>query len=393
MPKKKMKAQKDHTSGKSAGVKMSVPEVSIDLPDLKSAINKASEASENLVSTVEESTFLKTTLSDLGNAIGTVSEVSKGLTLAIENTDTLNTFNNVLDMQNSIGQQTVELQERFKMYDDGVNRTLVDITGPMSGAIADVGMSIVSAQKSFETGLIDSKGFQAAQSVSDLCLNALEIGQSSALSGLYSVNEARDFNAMTEDAIPSLKMISGGLSEVTLSNPVISHDLDLPSLTVVHSETAISDVEIEEYQKKLDEMLSQIDEELVEYRKGCWETFFAKGKDYLGQSSSSMRRLVDSLLRTAAPKEEVMKTEYFKNCKDAKKDSMPTRKARVYYLLGYDKDSAERFRRLAKAFLATYDNLSAWDHQPLKADDFVHGVFITIEGHLLSLLSEWFKEE
>lgn len=66
----------------------------------------------------------------------------------------------------------------------------------------------------------------------------------------------------------------------------------------------------------------------------------------------------------------------------------PTRQARVYYVAGYDDKKTSHTERLTKSFLESWDHLSAWDHEPVNEHGFVYGVFIIIEGHLLSLLSE-----
>jgi len=151
---------------------------------------------------------------------------------------------------------------------------------------------------------------------------------------------------------------------------------------------------LSEYQRKLDELLQEVDPGLVEFRLGCWSAFRAKGYDYVGQASSSMRRLVTDVLVHIAPDDKVTNTDYFKNSPKAK-----TRKgeiswgARIFCATNYDKNKAEHLERLATGLLSAYGNLSAWDHTPLKLHDFVYGSFVAIEGYLLSLLSEVKKEK
>lgn len=109
-----------------------------------------------------------------------------------------------------------------------------------------------------------------------------------------------------------------------------------------------------------------------------------------------MRGLVDTLLRTIAPKSEVVKTDYFKNSPNAKTEKgLPTRKAKIYYAVNYDAKRAEHLERLATGLdgLAIgldefHQNLSAWDHEPINNDQFVYGSFIAIEGCIIALLSE-----
>jgi len=63
---------------------------------------------------------------------------------------------------------------------------------------------------------------------------------------------------------------------------------------------------LSEYQRKLDELLQEVDPGLVEFRLGCWSAFRAKGYDYVGQASSSMRRLVTDVLVHIAPDDKVL---------------------------------------------------------------------------------------
>ena len=195
-----------------------------------------------------------------------------------------------------------------------------------------------------------------------------------------------------KDETPSLNMISSGLTEVVHSMPSFPYETDFPSLDLINKETLISESKTEEHQGKLDSILMKINPTLVKYRCGCWKVFNKKEDDYIGQSSSSMRRLVDTLIRNIAPNKEVAETEYFKENSSAKtKSGQPNRKAKIYYIIDYDKKKTKHLQRQAKGFLELYANLPASDHQPIEDDQFIHGVFITIEGCLLSLLSGWKK--
>jgi hypothetical protein len=102
-----------------------------------------------------------------------------------------------------------------------------------------------------------------------------------------------------------------------------------------------------------------------------------------------MRRFVDKLLRTLAPTKEVMETGLFQESTELKKErKKPTRRDRIYHIMRFNQKKMEHLKKLTEGFLVAYDNLSAWDHEPLKQDDFVSGIFTIIEGYISCLLSE-----
>lgn len=335
---------------------------------------------------------LNINLPGLENTLKTVNELSKGLSLAISNKSFLDNYNGALNLQNSIIGQAKTINEELNLRVGQINSISSQMIAPLSVGIAEAGVLAANTKQSFEFGKINESIFKSTELLSDLCINTLQEQQGIILSGLQAVKNIEDLNRLTIEAIPSLSMVSNGLGELMRTMPTFPYESDFPSLKTINEKILITDSELVEYQKKIDDILFKIDPELVNYRRGCWEAFNKKGADYIGQSSGSMRRLVDELLRIIAPDNDVIKTDYFKNNKNAKTDKgHPKRITKIYYVVNYDFNKAEHFKRLAKGFLESYDNLSAWDHNPQKDDDFVHGVFITIEGYLLSLLSEWQK--
>lgn len=349
------------------------------LRDLPNVVAKASDS-------IPQLNIIPT---NFDNALETVNEFSNKIGLEIENKIVFENYDGVLNLQNSILKQAETLSEELNIITRKTEHILEEITLPISAAVADIGIAAVNSEQNLKLGKISLDAFEATQNLSNLCLDTIEHKQNLVLSGLQSIKEPVEIQLFAKQALPSAQMISAGLTELVTSNPILTYDFNLPGLTTIHEETTVEEEKTREHQRILDSILSKIDPKLVIYRQACWDTFEGKGKNYIGQSSSSMRRLVDTLLRTVAPDEKAMDTEYFKRNKDARtKSGYPKRKTRIYCILDYDQEAAERFRRLAKGFLEAYDNLPAWDHEPLKKDEFVHGVFITIEGYLLSLLSE-----
>jgi len=318
----------------------------------------------------------------------TVNGVSQGLKLSMPNKDLLAGYSSVLNFGNSFSTEVYNLNKNLKLADNQIGSISSLVSAPISGAVASIGALNASMNQNLIFGNVDSSIIESTKRLSGLCIDTLK-EQDKIFSVLAPrLNQIESMASFMNNVNP-LRMVSGGLMELTGS--LYPNSLSVvPDLGVLNEKISLNKKEKSDCQKKLDDILRKINPELVEFRHGCWEAFNKKGKDYIGQSSSSMRRLVDNLFRHIAPIKEVEKTKYFINNKDAKTErGLPNRRANIYYLLDYDKDQAEHFKRLAKGLLETYDNLSSWDHIPGKRDEFVHGVFIVIEGHLLSLLSIW----
>lgn len=246
------------------------------------------------------------------------------------------------------------------------------ILSPITGTIVELGLNAASANKLFEDGVIGKSCFSNLQKISDISFDIIKNQQSVILSELEQSSVLG--NLIQNDRLASFRMTATGLDVMTRATPSFPLDLKLPSLEISRDTLFFNEPQIREEQTKLDDILSEIDSGLVESRRGCWETFNAKRRDYIRQSSCSMRGLVDDLLRNLAP------------------GKFPTRKDKIYYIVGLEAKKAEHLKRATRALLETYDNLSAWDHKPMKNDEFVRGVFITIEGCLISLLSERRKD-
>lgn len=325
----------------------------------------------------------------LEGSLATVNELSKGLSVAMPNQELFKGYSNALDLQKSTFEQVNALTERFKEGAMQLNNIASNILAPVSATIAEIGLATANASQLFNLGKINESTLLSVQKLSDLSLETIQGQQGFALSGLQAIKDSESLNRFTCDSVASLQMITNGLDGVMQSTPVFPSVLDLPDLEAIRKETAITKEELAEHQRKLDSLLQEMDPELIEFRLGCWNTFHAKGRDYIGQASSSMRRLVDGVLWLIAPDEEVIRTRYFKTSPRAKtKNGKPTRKARIYCATDYDRKQTKHLERLATGLLGTYDNLSAWNHKPKERHGFVYGSFVTIEGYLLSLLSE-----
>lgn len=323
------------------------------------------------------------------NSISAINELSTGLTLAMDNASPfISSYQGVVSTQARVLNSSITLGESLSGGTLNINNFIGTTVGPLSGAIAGVGLATLNANKLYQVGSIGVSSFASAQKISDLCLDVVE-KQQNVLFGTLNRIEGSGVLQAGIDSMVSSKIISSGVNTVLRSLPTYPTDLELPNLETVYEIGEITEKELSEHQEKLDILLLNIDPSLVEYRKACWETFKKKGKDYIGQSSSSMRRLVDDVLRILAPNEKVLETDFFKNSPVAKdQKGKPTRKARVYHIVRFDEQKAEHLERLVRGFLEAYDNLPAWDHKPIQQDSFVYGVFITIEGYLISMLSE-----
>jgi hypothetical protein len=333
----------------------------------------------------------------LKSSISVIDELSKNLSIAMPTIELHKDYNNVLGLQKSSFDQIESLNTKFstEIGKIKINSIVSDMMVPASAAIADIGLITNNATQLFELGKINKDTLLSTQKLSGLCLDTIQEQQRLALDGLCAIKVPENFNKFSVESIAPFQMITNGLSEAVRSFPTFPHAIDLPSLEIIRDSGSITKDELVNLQEKLDSFLGDIDPELVEFRKGCWKAFFTKGPDHIGQSTSSMRRFVDTLLRKLAPDEDVIKTNYFRNnSKEARAENgRPTRKARLYYATDYETKHTEHLKRLIRWFLNVYDDLSAWEHQPLKNDNFVHGIFIATEGHILSLLSERRKKK
>lgn len=325
----------------------------------------------------------------VGNSLAAVNEFSKSLSLAMPNQELLRNYNDALNKHRSFFEQVNTLNEKVKLEVSSVKDFASNVLAPTSAAIADVGLITAEVNQLSGLGKINEPILFSAQELSGLCLDAIWVQEEFTLSRLKATKNLEDFNKIVTESAKPLRMITNGVSEIVRSFSAFPQTLDLPSLEIVRDSGFMPEDELINLQEKVDNFLQDIDPQLVECRKGCWGVFYAKGPDYIGQASSSMRRLVDKLLRIIASDEEVIKTDYFRASAGAKMDKeQPSRKARLYYATDYEGKRTKHLKRMVEGFLKAYDNLPAWDHEPIRNDDFVHGIFVVIEGHLLSLLSE-----
>ena len=341
--------------------------------------NKIS-ALENLIPTIPRINI--STIKNVG-AIGleiskssaTLGEMASALSVGMPSKEIFNGYKSVLDMQNTILKSVDIIQKNFAPGMAQINEVVNKVGSafhPITGAIVDLGLNIANANKLFEDSVIKRSNFLDLQKLSSISFDTIKEQQNSLISSLKKANNFE--NLITNPSISSIPMVATGLDIITRAMPTFPSSVDLPSLEAVRENYFLDESEINREHDKLDGILKRIDPELVNTRRGCWGTFNARRPDYIRQASSSMRGLVDDLLRNIAPRK------------------FSTRKDRIYYAVDYESKKAVHLERMTKAFLETYDNLSAWDHKPTKNDEFVRGVFITIEGCLISLLSEIRKE-
>jgi|GEM_PF-1963531 len=356
----------------------------------KKGARKQNEALK-LINTKDAVTPIKpSNLGFLSPTIKAVNEVSASLSLGINNKPLLSSYDNLVSSQRSILASIGNLNTGLALNANQVNAVSASIISPLSSAVANVGVLAASVNQNYALGAISQDFLKSAQSIAGTSIYAIKEQQQMVLRGLGGISRKEDLNRLAVDTAPALSLVSTGINTLTHSVPAFPDFTRLPPSVKEINKTVADRTKVVTHQEKLDGILSSINEELVNFRKGCWVTFRKKGDDYIGQAASSMRRLVDALLRAIAPNREVQKTEFFQKNPEARDDKgRPSKKAKIYYVLGYDKNRTERFKRLADSLLKAHENLSAWDHNPTKEDNFVEGVFITVEGCLLSLLSEW----
>lgn len=325
-----------------------------------------------------------------------LNQLSGSFGLAISDEDYLRKYGELLFSNNNLIDNCGVLAGKFDLGTKQVDNLSQEILAPLSATIANTGALAASVNQGFRLGETTKSIFDSTQSILDLNTEILKEQQNYITAELHSIKKDDQLDSFLAGVEPSTHMISSGLSQIANSAMVFTAPtlISMPSLSQINKEL-YSESAIEEHQEKLDNILTSIDPSLVEFRRGCWETFRKRGKDYIGQAASSMRRLVECLIEKLAPEENVKKTEYYLKNEDkrAKTDKdLPTRRAKLFYIMNYDEEGSEHLKRvasLADSLLVQYDNLPALDHRPGGRYDFVNGIFIATEGLLLSLLDKW----
>lgn len=326
------------------------------------------------------------------NNIRTINDYSAGLSFAITNQGVFNNFTATLETQRETLSSVLQIGEKFKIETAKLSSLIDDTILPITSTVAEIGLINANTSKLLGIGSINTKQLELAQDFSNLALDTMKL-QQDLIHSSFAVVEDSGILKLANDVVPAIQVVSSGVSEMARSFPIFplfppDTETALPSLDTARDETELDEEEISEHQTRLDNLLSEIDPSLVDFRKGVWIAFNGKSKDYIGQASSSMRRLVDKLLRELVPPENVEKMKYFKNSPKAKDErGRPTRRAKILYLIKWDEGKAKHLLRLTDGFLVAYDNLSAWEHVPIDKDGFVHGALIAIEGHLISILT------
>lgn len=324
----------------------------------------------------------------LRNSILAVNDLATGLSVAMPHQNLSVAYEGVLEYQKHALQSVLDVGAKFSLSSQKIDSIIGSAVAPMSGAIAEIGLAASRASAMFEGGTLSREKLKATQELSSVFVDSIKGQQSIMVASMERLNESGILDSI-KAATTSARMVSSGFTTILESLPTYPSGIAIHGLEVVQEAGKLDDDELSEHQEKLDAMLYKVDSSLVDFRKGCWKAFNDKGPDYIGQASSSMRRLVDNLLRILAPNEMVTKSKYFESSSEAKDaKGRPTRKARVFYAVDYDSKQAKHLERLAEGLLKAHESLDAWDHNPLKKDDFVGGALIAIEGNLISFLSE-----
>ncbi len=331
----------------------------------------------------------KIPFSETFKGIGSLGEISGALTVGMP-AGIFDGYKGILDSQKEIVKSFGIMVEPIARVAGQVGESfskINSILAPMAGSVLDMGLVANNANKLLLDGVIGKDGFLEIQKFSSIAFDAFKASQDSLLIGIANADNLAGL--IKNPSIMSIPMTATGLDALTRAMPIFPTEFQFPTLERIRYEDAFDELEIKKAHKLLDDLLGAIDPKLVEARRGCWETFGRKKSDYVRQASSSMRGLVDTLLRKIAPKDEVVKTDYFRDSPEAKTEKgLPTRKAKIYYAVNYDSKKAERLRNLATGLDEFHQNLSAWDHEPIDNDQFVYGSLITIEGCIIALLSE-----
>ena len=329
--------------------------------------------------------------SEMIKGVSGLGEMASALSVGVP-MDILGGYKGIIASQNEILKSVGVFQEHHitgQMITDmgKVNHVL----GPMAESVLDLGLGAANASKLFSDGIISKINFSEIQKISGIAIEALKENQNYFSTTFEKMGSLSNF--IQDPSVLSIPMAAAGVDIMTRAMPTFP-TIELPTLDKVREVYVFDEPKVKKVHKTLDNLLKNIKSELVEMRKGCWQTFESKKSDYIRQSSSSMRGLVDTLLREIAPDEEVVKTDYFDKSPKAKTEKgLPTRKARIYYAMNYDEKRAEHLERLAVGLDEFQKNLSAWDHKPLDNDQFVYGSFIAIEGFIFALLAEKREEK
>lgn len=331
---------------------------------------------------------------DITGSIRTITDAAGRLDTTLIGGNFLEKYNGAITAQQGIITSALDASTRLHLEGSRITEMMSTIVAPTSSIVSGIGLASANIGKLVEAGSIIGNSLDLSRNMLSLSLETIERQQIEINHALRSVTDSGALRALEASSLSiSSVMIGSGMDTILRSIP--SYSLDTvpeaieTEIEVVREVSEIADEKLPEYEVKLDAMLSEVDPDLVKFRMGAWETLRGKGKDHIGQAASSMRRLVDQLLRTIAPIEKAEKTEYFKN-EDSAKDNngRPTRKARVLAAVNYDQKKAAYILQLTDDLLGAHKNLSAWDHEPIEKDDLVYGIFLVIEGHLIALLAE-----
>jgi len=99
------------------------------------------------------------------------------------------------------------------------------------------------------------------------------------------------------EAIQSSKMLSLAYANTILSYRTLIEPISRIKIQISNEQSQLQ----EKVEQDVEVLLAEVDPNFVTMRKGAWNAFNAKGPDYLRQSISSMRELLNHVLRSLSP--------------------------------------------------------------------------------------------
>jgi hypothetical protein len=202
------------------------------------------------------------------DSIFAVNELSAGLSVGIANSGFLKSYQDTVKTQTKAFNDSLVLGESFRLEVTKINNFMEATIAPMSGAVAEVGLATLNANKLYEMGIIKASTFESAQKISALCLGVVQEQQTIIASTFDKIQNAKMFESIS-NIMATAQIISSGVNTVVRSLPTYPTETKLSNLEIVYQSGKITEEELSGHQKTLDRLLLSIDPLLVEYRKGC----------------------------------------------------------------------------------------------------------------------------
>jgi predicted transcriptional regulator len=134
--------------------------------------------------------------------------------------------------------------------------------------------------------------------------------------------------------------------------------------------------------RKLDELLAQLNPDFVEIRHGSWFALQSAGPDRLRHAASSMRELIRQLLELLVPDKKLPKEDRGK----------PQLKLRLILALQDSDRDSEFVVSVGQALVSSYDQLNKYAHHNEKHEDTLRSLLLSTEGWIGFILSLRNKE-